>query len=402
MLLSSLSSVGGRFFIATTLRMGSIRATTRICSLVIRNKKSIRHISSATTKMTTTTTTTDGKRLIRLTKRMSELDMFSRREADRLIEDGKVLVDGKVATIGQKISGDLQADRIEIIEIIDNNNNSNNNNNNNNNNNSANNNSTIITAVVMNKPVGYVSAQAEHGHPPAIRLLTSTNRIIRGEEDDDDELEQERRYENNHHKRWMGFAPAGRLDMDSTGLLVFTKNGVLAKKLIGSSSCVEKEYIVDVEKAIRVTKREYAMDPNFSLPSSEQRFDLTRILRGGETLLGDFRSLKPCPHIKWIVKGKRLQIILTEGRKHQIRRMCRELLGWQVIGLQRIRIGPIKLPWSSSTTLSAENSTNEHSKSKNKSKSKSNNWEQNNMIPEGCWRPLRRKEIESLLATSNE
>lgn len=364
-----------------------------MCSLVITNHN-IRHISSATTAATTTTTsntntttTTDGKRLIRLSKRMSELDMFSRREADRLIGDGRVFVDGTAAKLGEKISGDLQADRIEIID-------------NNNNNDSANINSTIITAVVLNKPVDYVSAQAEHGHPPAIRLLTSANRIIRGEEDDDNELEQERKYENNHHKRWMGFAPAGRLDIDSTGLLVFTKNGVLAKKLIGSSSCVEKEYIVDVEKAIRVTKREYAMDPNFSLPSSERRFDLTRILRGGETLLGDIRPLKPCPHIKWIVRGKRLQITLTEGRKHQIRRMCRELLGWQVTGLQRVRIGPIKLPWSSSSTLSDENSTNKHNANKNKSKS--NNWERNNMIPEGCWRPLRQQEIESLLANSNE
>ncbi|OEU22006.1 pseudouridine synthase [Fragilariopsis cylindrus CCMP1102] len=393
--LSSLSSVGGRFFTATTFRMGSVRGTTRMCSLVITNHN-IRHISSATTATTTTTTTrtintnttTDGKRLIRLSKRMSELDMFSRREADRLIGDGRVFVDGTAAKLGEKISGDLQADRIEIID-------------NNNNNDSANINSTIITAVVLNKPVDYVSAQAEHGHPPAIRLLTSANRIIRGEEDDENELEQERKYENDHHKRWMGFAPAGRLDIDSTGLLVFTKNGVLAKKLIGSSSCVEKEYIVDVEKAIRVTKREYAMDPNFSLPSSERRFDLTHILRGGETLLGDIRPLKPCPHIKWIVRGKRLRITLTEGRKHQIRRMCRELLGWQVTGLQRVRIGPIKLPSSSLSTLSDENSTNEHNANKNKSKSKSNNW-RNNMIPEGCWRPLRQQEIESLLANSNE
>ena len=70
---------------------------------------------------------------------------------------------------------------------------------------------------------------------------------------------------------WKGFAPAGRLDRDSTGLMVFTKNGVLAKKIIGASSSVEKEYIVDVAPAVCPTKRELAIDPNFILPSLSSR-----------------------------------------------------------------------------------------------------------------------------------
>ena len=184
-----------------------------------------------------------------------------------------------------------------------------------------------------------------------------------------------------HYYDWMGFAPAGRLDLDSTGLLVFTKNGVLAKKLIGASSSVEKEYIVDVEPAVRATKREHDIDPNFVLPSTpEQRFDLTRILRGGEFLLGDDRPLKPSPRVQWIVKGERLQIVLTEGRKNHIRRMCRELLGFHVVGLRRVRIGRILLPSDINNIEDTDYNT-----------------EEENILPEGCWRPLRQKELEFLL-----
>jgi len=201
-----------------------------------------------------------------------------------------------------------------------------------------------------------------------------------------------------HYYDWMGFAPAGRLDLDSTGLLVFTKNGVLAKKLIGASSSVEKEYIVDVEPAVKPTKREYAIDPNFVLPSSsEQRqrlFDLTHILRGGEFLLGDDRPLKPCPLVRWIVKGERLQIVLTEGRKHHIRRMCRELLGFHVIGLRRVRIGPIILLPSSNIDTTADDTTTDDSKYKYNNEEEE---EEKNVLPEGCWRPLSQKEMEVLL-----
>jgi len=317
---------------------------------------------------------------------MGELDMYSRREADRLIQDGRVLVDGNLVEVGHKVPSDLSADRIEIIDgslsgspLASHSSRR-----------KGRNSSPIIRshnqmmAAVLNKPKGYVSGQAEHGHPPAIRLLTPRNRMWGKEDRGDEENAREgdgsswdgqRRRQ---HYDWMGFAPAGRLDLDSTGLLVFTKNGVLAKKLIGAASTVEKEYIADVELAVTPTKRELSMDPAFSLPSfssNSQRLDLTPILEGGGLLLGDDRPLKACPEAKWIVEGERLKIVLTEGRKHQIRRMCRELLGFHVVGLRRVRIGPIVLP---STDCQDEEFDNDS-------------------LPEGCWRPLRQKEMEVLI-----
>jgi 23S rRNA pseudouridine2604 synthase len=92
-------------------------------------------------------------------------------------------------------------------------------------------------------------------------------------------------------------------------------------------------------------------------------------LEGGRTLLGDDNKersrLKPCVDAQWIRPGEVLRIVLAEGRKRQIRRVCRELLGWHVIGLQRIRIGPIRLE----------------------------------DMPEGWWRPLRPSEVDALLSS---
>ena len=330
--------------------------------------------------------------MIRLTKRMGQLDMFSRREADRLILDGRVLVDGTLVEVGHKVSSDLPADRIEVLDRNppsshpagsgDKSRGSQNNETNDSGVQKGSSAVNKVTAVVLNKPRGYVSGQAEHGHPPAIRLLTPRNRLWEEEETED---RGPRRRDNNDH--WRGFAPAGRLDLDSTGLLVFTKNGVLAKKLIGASSSVEKEYIVDVVPAVKPTRRELAIDPSFFLPSRQhqQKFDLTQISRGGGFLLGDDRPLKPCPRVRWITEGEKLQIALTEGRKHHVRRMCRELLGFHVVGLRRIRIGPIVLPTNDADT-DRGNPFDRDSHSAE--------------LPEGCWRPLRQWELEKLLRSS--
>jgi 23S rRNA pseudouridine2604 synthase len=289
---------------------------------------------------------------------MSELDLCSRREADRLILNGCVKVDGKLVEVGEKVSSSLKVNRIEILK----------------------NNSVAaeftqqqqlqlqqtdnsIVAVVLNKPVGYVSGQAEHGYDPAIQLLTPTNLWKETSSLTTPTKESSTKFPTS----WKGFAPAGRLDRDSTGLLVFSKSGVIAKKLIGENSSVEKEYTVHVSPANQPSRREIEIDPYFKLPKST--YDLTRLLKGGGTLLepkGRKTSpLKPCADARWIEKGEILNIVLTEGRKHQIRRACRELLGWHVNALQRIRIGPINM----------------------------------GNLPEGSWRPLRQDEIDNLMAS---
>ncbi|KAL3944657.1 MAG: hypothetical protein SGBAC_001265 [Bacillariaceae sp.] len=286
---------------------------------------------------------------------MSELDICSRREADRMIRNGKVTVDGQVAILAEKVPPTLGKDSIRMAT-------ENEDDSKNETNASGSSSMTTTTTIVMNKPPGYVSGQAEHGHPPAIRLLTR-DRLWESKEDDsttataaDDTLRLP--------SSWRGYAPAGRLDLHSTGLLVLSSSGIVAKKLIHQNSNVSKEYIVDVEPAHQVSRREKELDPNFELPNPPLN-DLTPLLEGGRRLLGSEHKppLLPCIDAEWMVKGKLLRIVLQEGRKHHIRRLCREVLGYHVVNLQRVRIGPIQI----------------------------------GDLPEGCWRPVSQKELDGIM-----
>ena len=115
-----------------------------------------------------------------------------------------------------------------------------------------------------------------------------------------------------------GLAPAGRLDIDSTGLLVLTQDGRVAKQLIGDDSSVEKEYLVRVEGTLA--------------PDGLKR------LQHGLTL--DGVKLRPA-QVSW-QNEQQLRFVLRQGRKRQIRRMC-ELVGLFVTGLKRVRSGNVPL-----------------------------------------------------------
>ena len=231
---------------------------------------------------------------VRLNKRMAELGLCSRREADDWIERGWVRVDGAPATMGQQVSAqaritverqarDQQADRVTIL---------------------------------LHKPVGYVSGQAEDGHPPAVTLVQARNHW-RGDH-------SRRRFQ---PAQLRGLAPAGRLDIDSVGLLILTQDGRIARQLIGEDSDVEKEYLVRVAYG---NTRERVQE---TVPAQA----IAR-LRHGLSL--DGHALKPA-QVEW-QNPEQLRFVLKEGRKRQIRRMC-ELVGLQVVGLKRIRIGRVQL-----------------------------------------------------------
>ncbi|MGE5526462.1 MAG: pseudouridine synthase [Rhodospirillaceae bacterium] len=228
----------------------------------------------------------DESEKVRLSKVMSERGLCSRREADQYIEQGLVYVDGvRVTQLGTRIFPDQKVTLAKAAQARQ---------------------SSRVT-ILLHKPIGYVSGQPEPGYTPAITLITAENR------DPGDRTPQ----------RWSGaqlkgLAPAGRLDIDSTGLLVFTQDGRVAKQLIGESSTIEKEYLVRVEGRL----------------SAE---GLSR-LRHGLSL--DGKALKPA-EVDWQNRDQ-LRFVLREGRKRQIRRMC-ELVGLKVTGLKRVRIGKVRL-----------------------------------------------------------
>jgi len=170
---------------------------------------------------------------------MSQRGLCSRREADRLIEQGLVRVDGELVI---ELTQRAQALQNELVTIM------------------------------INKPVGYVSGQAEDDYVPAVRIITQETQS---------EIDQTGVKLKGSH--FNGLAPAGRLDIDSQGLLVLTQDGRIAKQLIGENTDIEKEYLVRVKGEI-----------------SQQQI------------------------------------------KRQIRRMC-EAVDLHVTGLKRVRVGELRL-----------------------------------------------------------
>lgn len=229
--------------------------------------------------------------LTRLSKRISELGIASRREADAWIEKGWVRVNGETATLGMKVT---PSDRIQISS-------------------KAKAEQQKQVTILLNKPVGYVSGQAEDGYEPAKVLVTAQNHWAR-----DDSGFRFYPSQLNH------LVPAGRLDIDSVGLLVLTQDGRVAKTIIGETSKIEKEYIVRV------------VNSDGSSPTLSQ--EQLKLLNFGLSL--DGKPLLPA-QVSWL-NDDELRFILKEGKKRQIRRMC-EAVGLKVLRLKRVRVGRVVL-----------------------------------------------------------
>ena len=216
---------------------------------------------------------------------MAERGICSRREADEFIERGWVFVDGKrVSELGIRIDPGARIDLAPEAARTQ----------------------RQRVTILLHKPVGYVSGQPEPGYTPAVSLIGADNQFDR---------ESAQRFHGSH---LMNLAPAGRLDIDSTGLLVLTQDGRIARRLIGEDSKVDKEYLVRVEGQLDA--------------------EGLALLNHGLEL--DGVRLRPAK-VEWI-NDDQLRFELREGRKRQIRRMC-ELVGLNVLGLKRVRIGQIKL-----------------------------------------------------------
>ena len=221
---------------------------------------------------------------------MSELGLSSRREADEWIARGWVRVDGQVVSeLGSKV---LPHQKITVERQA------------------AAEQSKRVT-ILINKPMGYVSGQAEDGYTPAVALIKPENR-----------WEEDPSPEQFHPTQLRSLVPAGRLDIDSVGLLILTQDGRVAKTLIGEDTSVEKEYLVRVQ---------YSKEGK--LPES----DLKKLCFG---LWMDGKPLLPAK-VRW-QNDDQLSFTLKEGKKRQIRRMC-DMVGLKVVGLKRVRIGKVKL-----------------------------------------------------------
>lgn len=237
-------------------------------------------------KLANTSHSNHNNDLPRLSKLMAERGLCSRREADDWIVNGWVKVNGEIVdTLGTRVAPDAEI----VISGY------------------AKEHQAENVTILLHKPVGYVSGQAEDGYEPAIVLVHPDNQWK--------EDTTKKTFQRGFLK---GLAPAGRLDIDSTGLLVLTQDGRVARHLIGEDSTVEKEYLVRVE--------------------GELSHDGLTKLNYGLSL--DGVKLRPAK-VSWQNEDQ-LRFVLREGKKRQIRRMC-EMVGLKVVGLKRIRIGSVTL-----------------------------------------------------------
>ena len=239
---------------------------------------------------------------VRVSKLLAERGICSRREADQYIEQGLVLLDGQPVTeLGTRA---LPSQTVALAP-------------------GAQLQQQARLTVILNKPIGYVSqADDDQQYPPAVTLITPENEWIdprtTGSTSASSHTGKRAGSARPPRLNTRGLAPAGRLDIDSTGMLVLTQDGRIARVLIGEDSLIEKEYLVRVTGSLD--------DKGL------------RLLNDGLSL--DGKALKPAK-VSWQNEDQ-LRFVLREGKKRQIRRMC-ELVGLKVVGLKRIRTGRIPL-----------------------------------------------------------
>jgi pseudouridine synthase len=207
---------------------------------------------------------------MRLQKFLSEAGICSRRKGEEYIRQGRVRVNSRiVAELGTKV--DSEKDRVEfdgkVIAL-----------------------KSEPVYIVLNKPKGYVTSCSHPGEKIVLDLIDISERVY----------------------------PIGRLDKDSTGLLILTNDGSLHHRLSHPSFDHEKEYDVTVSKPIT--------------DGSLRNIASGLPMMGSKTRPAEIRR----------ISSRRFRIILKEGRNRQIRRMVRKV-GSRVIRLKRIRVSKVKL-----------------------------------------------------------
>jgi 23S rRNA pseudouridine2605 synthase len=197
---------------------------------------------------------------VRLNAYLARAGLASRRGADELILAGRVRVNGEPGQLNTFVGA---ADRVELDgrEVAP----------------------QRLAYVLLHKPAGTVTtARDPHGRPTVVELVPGEPRVV----------------------------PVGRLDVDTTGVLLLTNDGPLAHRLAHPRYGVEKTYVADVEG-----------DPD---ETALRRLRDGVELEDGPTAPARARRLGP----------GRVEIVLHEGRKHQVKRMC-EAVGHPVIRLHR-------------------------------------------------------------------
>ena len=211
---------------------------------------------------------------MRLNKFIAHATGMARREADEAILNGRISVNGKVANIGQDVDGQSDIIKLDDRQITL---------------------PATTTVIMLNKPIGYVcsrNAQAKDAKT-VYELLPSDLRQLK---------------------------TIGRLDKDSSGLILLTDDGDMAHKLTHPSFTKTKEYVIELDRPLAPLHQQMIADFGINLTDGPSKLLLER--------LNDERT--------------KFRVIMHEGRNRQIRRTF-AALGYQVVSLHRISFGSYQL-----------------------------------------------------------
>ena len=199
----------------------------------------------------------------RINKFFTQQGICSRREADRLIAEGRITINGRIAVLGDQVGRADVIARDGVVLPWGN----------------------APVYLKFHKPVGITTTSEPHVHGNIIAYIGYSGRIF----------------------------PIGRLDKDSSGLILLTNDGEIVNRILRAEHHHEKEYLVQLDR-----------------PFGQAFLDC---MGRGVVILG--KRTRPCVISR---RGQReFRIVLTEGRNRQIRRMC-QALGYEVVALHRIRI----------------------------------------------------------------
>ncbi len=201
---------------------------------------------------------------------------IGRRQADKLIEQKRVLVDGKIPQLGAQLQPEEHHIIIDGQEL-------------------KSQPAVVFTYIIFNKPIGYVCSRRQQATTPTIYSLLP--------------------------KKYQHLKPVGRLDKDSSGLLLLTNDGDFAHRMTHPSFGKIKQYNVQLDKPLTHSHQQIIDEQGVQLPDGRSKLRLTLLLKNDAT--------------KWLVT-------MQEGRNRQIRRTF-AALGYTVIKLHRVSFGVYQL-----------------------------------------------------------
>ncbi len=201
---------------------------------------------------------------IRINKYLAMQGVTTRRDADKIIEAGKVTINGRKAVLGDRVN---EGDKVEVLKKLKNN----------------------FVYFAYYKPRGIITHSPQDGETDIVSLI-----------------------------KIKGVFPIGRLDKDSEGLILLTNDGRITDRLLNPKYEHDKEYIVKT----RVPIKEFQL----------------KVMKKGMDLEG--MTTAPCK--TRLIDDKLFAITISEGQKHQIRRMC-DALTLPIDSLKRVRVMNIKL-----------------------------------------------------------